>query len=461
MDTTMFQLRSFVHQRLYTAAEEILGEVEKTITLALYEAEVSRSKEEVESLRHQLDILRKRPAEEPSLTSGTVERGDKCEGPLLQENPGPSTPEDSTFSLSADAPGPSQTSADMDNNNWKCCLVETDFKMSQIKQEQEELGDDSQTQEIVFPSPEVVKSEQEQPETQASYEMQPVSSDCSAAQSEDNNDDEDESVPSKGEQIKTMKRRGKKGQIGSTDKKVQTANDKCSDKNEKGRSFCHLCGKGFQYIGSLMKHIKTHENTVDCTVCGMAYQSTEELITHLKSCHNKTHFCDVCGKTFANNRCLRLHERIHTGTKEFMCQECGKTFYRREHLTVHVRTHSGEKPYHCDVCGKAFSQSQNLTIHKRSHSGERPYQCGLCGKLFNTSSHLKTHMRYHSGEKPYQCDICGKRFSQSGQRSRHRTTHTGERPYACHVCGMRYRFAPNLKVHLQTHEKPAGFYFHG
>ena len=61
MDSTMFQLRSFVHQRLYAAAEEILGVVEKTITLALYEAEVSRSKEEVESLRHQLDLLRKKP----------------------------------------------------------------------------------------------------------------------------------------------------------------------------------------------------------------------------------------------------------------------------------------------------------------------------------------------------------------------------------------------------------------
>lgn len=57
----MFQLRSFVHQRLYAAAEEIIGEVEKTITLALYEAEVSRSKEEVESLRRQLGLLRKKP----------------------------------------------------------------------------------------------------------------------------------------------------------------------------------------------------------------------------------------------------------------------------------------------------------------------------------------------------------------------------------------------------------------
>lgn len=46
MDSAMFQLRSFVHQRLYAAAEEILVEVEKTITLALNKAEVFRQKEE-------------------------------------------------------------------------------------------------------------------------------------------------------------------------------------------------------------------------------------------------------------------------------------------------------------------------------------------------------------------------------------------------------------------------------
>ncbi|XP_076609587.1 uncharacterized protein LOC143334613 [Chaetodon auriga] len=120
MDTTMFQLRSFVHQRLYSAAEEILGEVEKTITLALYEAEVSRSKEEVESL--QVDLLRKKPAEQPSLTSSTVKREDECDVPL-HENPKPSTPEESNFCLSTEVPEPSQPRTDMDNNNWNYCLV--------------------------------------------------------------------------------------------------------------------------------------------------------------------------------------------------------------------------------------------------------------------------------------------------------------------------------------------------
>lgn len=61
MDSTMFQLRSFVHQRLYAAAEEIFGEVEKAITLALNKAEVHRHKEEAESPPpHQLDLKRKK-----------------------------------------------------------------------------------------------------------------------------------------------------------------------------------------------------------------------------------------------------------------------------------------------------------------------------------------------------------------------------------------------------------------
>lgn len=61
MDSTMFQLRSFVHQRLYAAAEEIFGEVEKVITLALNKAEVHRHKEEAESPPpHQLDLKGKK-----------------------------------------------------------------------------------------------------------------------------------------------------------------------------------------------------------------------------------------------------------------------------------------------------------------------------------------------------------------------------------------------------------------
>uniref|UniRef100_A0A672FCH0 C2H2-type domain-containing protein n=1 Tax=Salarias fasciatus TaxID=181472 RepID=A0A672FCH0_SALFA len=340
---------------------------------------------------------------EVHLTSCSIEHGD--------ENHGSSTQEESNFILGPEVPGPSRSSTDQDDNTWNLCLAETDYKLPAIKEEQKELEESDQTPDVVFPSAGIVKKEGGPPALQVSYEIPPVSSECSAGLSGNSSSDE-ELVNSTGEQTMTHNARMLQEQGGDGRQTDQAAlpYDNQSAKGQKDRSFCHLCGKGFQYIASLMKHIKTHE-----------------------SCHNKAFFCAVCGKTFANTRSLRLHERIHTGIRDFACQECGKTFHRREHLIVHVRTHSGEKPYHCDVCGKAFSQSQNVTIHKRSHSGERPYHCDLCGKLFNTSSHLKAHMRYHSGEKPYSCDVCGKCFRQSGQVKRHRTTHTGERPYACHL----------------------------
>lgn len=435
MNTTMFQLRSFIHQRLYAAAEDILGEVERTITLAVYDAKVGRPELENESLRHHLH-------KETGLSKAS-DFEDQCGTSLLQGDPGSPMTEDSNLSPSTEVPGPSYSTADLDNIDWSSCLAQAEFKVPAIKEEQEDIEDDREKQEAIFPSLAVVKSEQEEPEIHVPYEGQPVSSHCSAGQSENNDAEENRVNSSETVQSQSVS-------VNRTDQGELCENSPA--KSQKDRSFCYLCGKGFQYIGSLMKHIKTHETKTECFICRKTYRYTKQLITHLRVHHDKTDICEICGSTFANNRLLELHRKTHTSQNEFVCQECGKIFYRKEHLVVHVRIHSGEKPYHCDVCGKSFSQSQNLTIHKRSHSGERPYHCKICGKLFNTSSHLKSHMRYHTGEKPYPCDICGKRFTQSGQMSRHRITHTGERPYACHTCGMRYRFAPNLKVHIKTHE---------
>ncbi|XP_068193538.1 zinc finger protein ZFP2-like [Antennarius striatus] len=445
MDGTLFQLRSFVHQRLSSAAEEIIGEVETTITLVLYEA-----KEEVENLRHQLDLLQKKSAEDPSLFSRTVEHGIECDALLLQENPGPSSVQGCNFST--ETPRSSQSATDLAKNHWNDCIAESDFNIIKIKEEQEELGENSQAQNVFVPPSEMMKSEQDQPEMKALYEMHSVPFDCSGTQCEEKYEYK-KLMNSEGEQTKS-KWKGKKLQEQRDNRNCPSAlpYDKCS-KNEKGRSFCHLCGKGFLHIGPLMKHLKTHEKKTDCTVCGITYRSTKQLITHLKRYHDETLFCEICGQSFSDNCHLQQHERIHTGKEEFTCQECGKTFRRRDYLIVHVRTHSGEKPYQCDVCNKAFTQSQHLLYHKRAHTGEKPYPCSLCDKHFSTTSKVKIHMRYHLGEKPYSCDICGKRFHESRHVISHKIVHTGERPYECHICEKRYRFAPSLKEHLQIHEK--------
>lgn len=322
---------------------------------------------------------------------------------MLQENHESSTPAEP------------QTSANTENDDGNYCLVQTDFNISEIKEELEELGDDSQTQQVSFPCPEVVKSEQDEPEMQATYELQPVSSECSEAHSD--TDSDEDWVQSKGAQTKKKKRKGKvlQRQNGSMN---QTLPDRDSSaKTQKDRSLCPVCGKGFQYIRPLMKHINTHKKTSE---------SAKELLSNLQSDRNKRLVCDVCGKTFTSPGRLQMHSKIHTGIKDFKCQDCGKMFARKEHLVVHVRTHSGVRPYHCDICGKGFSQSQNLRVHRRSHTGERPYRCGSCGKLFHTSGHLKTHMKRFSGEKPYSCDICDQFFCQREQLTQHKNAHTAE-----------------------------------
>ncbi|XP_035036680.2 zinc finger protein 70 [Hippoglossus stenolepis] len=404
MNASRFKLKSFLHQRLFLAGEEIVGEMERTITSARPVAGVSRSTGGVEGVGHRrvAAVATARP-----LTSSTTEPGVQCDPPLMQQNP-----------------GPSQTSAGLDCKDWNISPEDTDLKISQIK---EEPGDESQTQEIVFPSPEIMKSEQDQPEIQVSHEMQPGPWNCSAVKTENNDRDEE-----------------------LVDSQAVLPNKKLSTKNLKDRKVCHWCGKSFKRICGLTNHIKRHKALTYCDVCGTEFKSTKLLVLHLKHFHKNTCFCEVCGNTFSNGRFLEIHERMHTDMKEFPCQECGKTFNSSDHLVDHVRTHTWETPYQCDICGKAFLQSQDLTVHKESHSDKMPHSCSLCGKRFNKRSRLKSHMKRHSGENPYPCDICDKRFSQGGKLRTHRTTH--KRRFACQVCGKRYKSTKRVEVHLRSHD---------
>ncbi|KAM7386809.1 hypothetical protein PAMA_009437 [Pampus argenteus] len=229
-------------------------------------------------------------ATEPPLTNSAVTGKE-----ALQENRESSTPAEP------------QTSADTKTDDGNYCLVQTDFKMSEIKEEQEELGIDSQTQRVIFPSLEVVKSELDKEEMQVTYEMQPISSDWAADQSEDTDTDEDW-VQSK--EAETKKKKQKAKQNGSTN---QTLSDgESSAKTQKDRSLCPVCGKGFQYSRPLMKHINTHKKTSE----------SAEPPSNLQSARSKHTDCDICGKTFTSPGSLQMHPKIHKRTEGFKCQDC-------------------------------------------------------------------------------------------------------------------------------------------
>ena len=144
----------------------------------------------------------------------------------------------------------------------------------------------------------------------------------------------------------------------------------------------------------------------------------------IPSIFTKRFSCVECGKMFARNQELRVHERSHTGEKPYMCRWCGKKYTQLAHVRAHERVHTGDKPFKCTQCDKSFSQRGSLNIHLRIHCGIKPYTCSFCDKDFSLKTNLERHIEmHHTVEKLHSCDMCGKTFGGLKYKKLHEKTH--------------------------------------
>lgn len=102
---------------------------------------------------------------------------------------------------------------------------------------------------------------------------------------------------------------------------------------------CPSCGKDFQCIKKLRKHMSNAHLDVGCKICGKTFKSRASLKNH-QEIHAELSSklkCDICGKVINQFRNFSQHRMTHfKRNKEFVCK-CGKKFAEKMYLSKHMK----------------------------------------------------------------------------------------------------------------------------
>ncbi|XP_033989765.1 oocyte zinc finger protein XlCOF22-like [Trematomus bernacchii] len=505
-------LLSLVKQRLTAAAEDIFVLFERTI--AEYEEELSRSKQENERHRKLLDAVL-----QPQLQ---IHRADVQQLVVVKEEVPPEQQEWSS-SLDQEDPEPPPHIKEEQEELWSSQegeqlqgLEEADITKSTFTPVPVKSEDDEEKP----PSSQLHQRQTEHMETEADGE------DCGGPEPARNSD------PERHLQPETEDNPGDSSEPDTENSSEPDTEDRADWKKTREP----VCKISFAQRGNLKKHMRLHTG-------------------------EKPFICSICKKSFAQRVYLKKHMRIHTGERPFICSICKKSFTERGDLKKHMRVHTGEKPYSCSICKRCFAGIGDLKKHMRIHTGEKPYSCSVCDKRFNRSHHIKFHKcvgrqssQLHqtqteenreaeppasssaehleteadgedcggpeparnsdperhlqpetednpgdssepdteddpgdssepdtedradwketrepgsnsqrnkqdpvsdstrsAGEKTFGCSLCEKSFAQRGDLKKHMRIHTGEKPFICSICEKCFAQRGDLKKHMRVH----------
>ncbi|XP_037102932.1 zinc finger protein OZF-like isoform X1 [Syngnathus acus] len=349
-------LRALVNERLSAAVEEVFAVLERTI--ADYEEELCRSKEENRRQRQLLDALFK-----PQVDARTPAGAQDPEHPLGKEE-----------TTAAERP---DEAGDLSKLTVTCVIVKSEDEGESAEKMATDSDADREDARVARKISEkmVTESDAHQEDARGLRKL----FECPQC---------DKAYSSKGH----LKRHARSHAAADAGGAVAAAEE--PSRGDANFS-CSTCRMTFKFHSTFLGHMKKHSGhkSFTCGVCGAAFRFQSTFVNHVRTHTGEKPFtCQVCNASFSVHSSLLRHARLHTGEKRFACSFCDKKFPRKASLVEHVRIHTGEKPLSCSVCHMNFRFHSKLVKHMQSHTRGKAFDCQACGEKLASKLRLDKHV---------------------------------------------------------------------
>lgn len=205
----------------------------------------------------------------------------------------------------------------------------------------------------------------------------------------------------------------------------------------------------------------------------------------------KPFVCQKCGVSFAREKALASHYRIHGGDSQYECETCGDRFWDRSLLQDHIRQRHaaslvavGPPLLDNNSGGTTIVEEVAADVREEEFTQESPDDgkwhpfCDSCGMVFQRQEQLKRHIKQahavvEQKHEPISQIVRQRQLNQQKRLAEQddddektdesdSETDDGEEQYvddaetqslSCNVCGEKFNEALDLLAHAEIHAR--------